>query len=575
MLKYNLQRDPFTNEEYVEIPFKGRRLVEHPAFNKGTAFTQEEREMFELEGLFPERISNIELQSRRSYGHYLEKSSDLGKYIYLISLQDRMETLFFRLLLDHLEEMLPIVYTPTVGEACQRFSHIYRRPRGLYITPSNIHRIEKVLQNAPFANVMLIVVTDGERILGLGDQGAGGMGIPIGKSNLYVAAGGIHPAFCLPVLIDVGTNNENALKDPLYIGVKQERLTGDAYYEIVERFIQGVRRVFPSALVQWEDFGKHHAFNLLEGYRNRICSFNDDIQGTGAVAMAALLSAMRCKKEKLSDQRFVMFGQGQAGLGIARQILTGLLEEGLTENEARNRIFGIDKDGLLLEGMQASPEQQSWLKPFSLVADWKVADKSRISLLETVKNAGGTVLIGVAGQTGAFSEDVIAAAAANTAVPVILPLSNPTSKSECTAEEAYRASGGRCICATGSPFKPVEVDGKKKVVSQCNNLFVFPGMGLGALTSGTSRITDQMFMAASQALSGMLTTEDLERGQVLPAITDVRKVSAQVALAVCRVARESGLGMRADDKCLLDRISNAMWNPRYLPYRYVKPEPAY
>ena len=575
MLKYNLQRDPFTGEEYVEVPFKGRRLVEHPIFNKGTAFAKEEREMFELEGLFPERISNIELQSRRSYGHYLEKSSDLAKYIYLISLQDRMETLFFRLLLDHLEEMLPIVYTPTVGEACQRFSHIYRRPRGLYITPSNIHRIEKVLQNAPFANVMLIVVTDGERILGLGDQGAGGMGIPIGKSNLYVAAGGIHPAFCLPVLIDVGTNNENALKDPLYIGVKQERLTGDAYYEIVERFIQGIRRVFPSALVQWEDFGKHHAFNLLEGYRNRICSFNDDIQGTGAVAMAALLSAMSYKKEKLSEQRFVMFGQGQAGIGIARQILTGLMEEGLTENEARNLIFGIDKDGLLLEGMEASPEQQPWLKPISQVANWKVADKSRISLLETVLNAGATVLIGVTGQTGAFSEEVIAAAAANTAVPVIFPLSNPTSKSECTAETAYKASGGKCICATGSPFKPVDVDGKKKVVSQCNNLFVFPGMGLGALVSGTPRITNQMFMAASQAISSMMTTEDLERGQVLPAITDVRKVSAQVALAVCRVARESGFGMRVDDKCLLDRITNAMWNPRYLPYRYVKPESAY
>jgi malate dehydrogenase (oxaloacetate-decarboxylating) len=575
MLKYNLQRDPFTGEEYVEIPFKGRRLVEHPVFNKGTAFTEEEREMFELEGLFPERISNLELQSRRSYGHYLEKTSDLGKYIYLISLQDRMETLFFRLLLDHLEEMLPIVYTPTVGEACQRFSHIYRRPRGLYITPSNIHRIERVLQNAPFSNVMLIVVTDGERILGLGDQGAGGMGIPIGKSNLYVAAGGIHPAYCLPVLIDVGTNNENALEDPLYIGVKQKRLTGDAYYGIVERFIQGVRRVFPSALVQWEDFGKHHAFNLLEGYRNRICSFNDDIQGTGAVAMAALLSAMRLKKEKLSDQRFVMFGQGQAGVGIARQILTGLMEEGLKENEARNLIFGIDKDGLLLEGMQVSPEQSPWLKSKSLVAEWAVADKSRISLLDTVKNAGGTVLIGVTGQTGAFTEEVIAAVAANTNIPVILPLSNPTSKSECTAEEAYKASGGRCICATGSPFKPVDVDGKKKVVSQCNNLFVFPGMGLGALVSGTPRITDQMLMAASQAISGILTSEDLERGQVLPAITDVRKVSAQVALAVCRVARESGLGMRADDKCLLDRIINAMWNPRYLPYRYVKPEQPY
>jgi malate dehydrogenase (oxaloacetate-decarboxylating) len=572
MYKYILQRDPFTGEEYVEIPFKGRRLVEHPVYNKGTAFTEEEREVFELEGLFPERVSTLETQAARSYGHYLEKSSNLEKYIYLLSLQDRMETLFFRLLLDHLEEMLPIVYTPTVGQACQRFSHIYRRPRGLYITPSNIHHVDKVLRSAPFSNIMLIVVTDGERILGLGDQGAGGMGIPIGKSNLYVTAGGIHPAYCLPVLIDVGTNNEGALEDPLYIGVKQRRLTGDAYYDIIERFVRGVRRVFPKAIIQWEDFGKHHAFSLLEGYRNRVCSFNDDIQGTGAVATAALLSAVRCKKEKLKDQRFVILGQGQAGTGIANQILTGLIEEGLEEQEARNLIFGVDIDGLLVEGMEASPEQRPWLKPQGLVADWKTADKSRISLLETVRNARATVLIGCTGQPGAFSEDVIAAAAVNTEVPIILPLSNPTSKSECTAEEAFRASRGKCICATGSPFKPVDVNGQKRTVSQCNNLFVFPGIGLGALVSGTSRITSGMFMAASRAISEMISPGQLESGQVLPDISEVRKVSTRVALAVAGVARDAGLGIKAEDEKLLTMITNAMWNPSYLPYRHVLPE---
>ncbi len=571
-MKYILQRDPFTGEEYVEVPFKGRRLVEHPIYNKGTAFSQEERETFDLLGLFPETVSTLEIQTRRSYGHFQSKSDDLDKYIYLLALQDRMETLFFRLLLDHLEEMLPIVYTPTVGQACLKFSHIYRRPRGLYITPSNVHHIDRILANAPFSNVMLIVVTDGERILGLGDQGAGGMGIPIGKSNLYVAAGGIHPAYCLPVLIDVGTNNENALADPLYIGVKQHRLTGDAYFDIVERFVQGVRRVFPRAFIQWEDFGKHHAFDLLKRYRNRVCSFNDDIQGTGAVATAALLSAVRYKKERLQDQRFVIFGQGQAGIGIANQILTGLKEEGLPENEARRFIFGIDKDGLLLEGMEASEEQRAWLKPRALVANWKVADRGNITLLETIRNAGATVLIGVTGQTGAFSEEILQTLAQNTEIPVVLPLSNPTANSECTAEEAFRFTGGKCICATGSPFPPVSVGREKRFASQCNNLFIFPGIGLGALVSGTSLITDQMFMEASRAISGMLTSEDLKQGKVLPAITDVRQVSASVALAVARVARDSGLGLRANDEHLKTMILNAMWDPKYLPYRYVKPE---
>jgi malate dehydrogenase (oxaloacetate-decarboxylating) len=572
MLKYVLQRDPFTGEDYVEVPFKGRRLVEHPVYNKGTAFSDEERETFDLLGLFPERVSNLDLQAKRSYGHFKDKSTDLEKYIYLLALQDRMETLFFRLMQDHLEEMLPIVYTPTVGQACLRFSHIYRRPRGIYVTPTNIHQVEKVLANAPFSNVLLVVVTDGERILGLGDQGAGGMGIPIGKSNLYVAAGGIHPAYCLPVMLDVGTNNETALENPLYIGVKQPRLTGDAYFEFVERFVQGVRRVFPRALLQWEDFGKHNAFDLLNNYRNRICSFNDDIQGTGAVATSALLSAVRYKGEKLSRQKFIIFGQGQAGTGIANQILRGLMEEGLTEKEARNLIFGIDKDGLLLEGMTVSREQAPWLKSRDLVADWKAADKARITLMETIRNTGATVLIGVTGQAGAFSEEIIAAVKENTDIPIILPLSNPTSKSECTPETVFKASGGKCIVAAGSPFKPVAVGGRTKIVSQCNNLFIFPGMGLGTLVSGTTKITDEMFMAACRAISGMLTDEDLERGQVLPAITDVRKVSVQVALAVAKVARDSGLGMREDDDRLLTMIKNAMWTPKYLPYRYVKPE---
>jgi malate dehydrogenase (oxaloacetate-decarboxylating) len=575
MLKFILQRDPFTGEEYIEVPFKGRRLVEHPMYNKGTAFSEEERETFELTGLFPERVSNLDVQTKRSYGHFSAKTTNLEKYIYLISLQDRIETLYYRLLVDHLEEMLPIVYTPTVGEACMQFSHIFRRSRGLYITPNNIHKIDKVLSCAPFSNVSLIVVTDGERILGLGDQGAGGMGIPIGKSTLYVAAGGIHPAYCLPILIDVGTNNEDALEDPLYIGVKQKRLVGDEYYQIIEQFVQGVRRVFPSAVIQWEDFGKHHAYPLLKRYRNRVCSFNDDIQGTGAVATAALLSAMRIKSEKLGDQRIVIFGQGQAGVGIANQVLTGLLDEGLSEKEARNLIFGVDKDGLLLDGMTVTEEQEPWLKSRELVAEWKVRDKSNISLIETISNSKATVLIGVTGQAGAFSEEVLAALAQNTEMPVILPLSNPTAKSECTAEFAMHATKGKALCATGSPFPPVKVGEKERVISQCNNLFVFPGMGLGALVSGTPFITDQMFMAASRAVSEMVTKDELKAGQVLPRISDIRDVSAQVALSVAVVARDLGLGLRVEDDRLFTMIKNAMWNPQYLPLRYVKPEMSY
>ncbi|HDR67806.1 MAG TPA: NAD-dependent malic enzyme, partial [Bacteroidaceae bacterium] len=523
ILKFIEQRDPFTGEDIIEVPFKGRRLVEHPMYNKGTAFSNEEREIFQLHGLFPQRVSNLEIQCTRSYGHYSTKTTDLEKYIYLISLQDRMETLFYRLLLDHLEEMLPIVYTPTVGQACKRFSHIFRRPRGLYITPTNIHRVDQVLTNAPFSNVSLIVVTDGERILGLGDQGAGGMGIPIGKSNLYVAAGGIHPAYCLPVLIDIGTNNEDLLKDPLYIGVKNKRLEGNEYYQIIEHFIQGVRRIFPNALIQWEDFGKHHAFNLLENYRHRICSFNDDIQGTGAVATSALLSAVRIKGEKLKDQRIVIFGQGQAGIGIANQIITGIQEEGLNEKEARSLIFGVDKDGLLLEGMQISEEQKPWLKSRDMISGWKLSDQNSVDLMDTIVNTKASVLIGVTGQTGAFNEEILSALAKNTDRPIILPLSNPTAKSECTPEFAFKVTKGRCLIATGSPFPPVEVNGEKRVVSQCNNLFVFPGVGLGALVSGTPVITDGMFMAASKAVCKMVTPEGLKSGEVLPQIKDIRK----------------------------------------------------
>jgi len=572
MLTFSKRTDPFTGEEYIEVPFKGQFLTEHPMFNKGTAFPDEERYGLDLCGLLPDGVSTLSLQKQRTYESFTTKSSDLEKYIYMLSLQDRNETLYYALLQDHLEEMLPIVYTPTVGKACQQFSHLYRRRRGLYITSRNIAHIDSILNNAPFANVSLIVVTDGERILGLGDLGSNGMGIPIGKISLYVAAAGLHPAFCLPIQIDVGTNNEELLKDPLYIGLRQKRLSGQAYDDIIEHFVCGVRRRFPNALLQWEDFGKGNAFRLLETYRERVCSFNDDIQGTGSVAMAVLLSAMKIKKQKLTEQRFMMFGQGQAGVGIARQIITGLVKEGLSYREACGRVYGVDKDGLLLQGMPVSEEQKPLLKSQEEIAGWKVARADRITLLEAIRNSKATVLFGVTGQAGAFDDEVLAAMAANTPLPLIMPLSNPTAKAECTPETIARATNGNYLCATGSPFKPVMVNGRERAVSQCNNLYIFPGVGLGALISGSPRVTDRMFMAASEALSNLVTAEELNSGKLLPHISKIRYVSSQVALAVAREARESGLGARGDDEKLLQMILNAMWEPKYLPLRYQKPD---
>jgi len=570
MLKYSKRIDPFTGEEYVEVPFKGLQLTEHPIYNKGTAFPRSERFDLNLCGLLPEQSTDMELQKQRTYAAFSSKADNLEKYIYMQSLQDRNETLFYALILDHLEEMLPIVYTPTVGKACQEFSRIYRRGRGLYVSANNIDHVDSIFGNAPFEDISLIVVTDGERILGLGDLGSGGMGIPIGKISLYIAAAGLHPAYTLPVMLDVGTNNQELLDDPLYIGLRQKRLTGDAYDEVVEKFVAAVQRRFPKALLQWEDIGKGNAFRVLDRYKERICSFNDDIQGTGSVALGVLLSAMKLKKEKLNDQTFVLFGQGQAGLGIARQVVSGLKAEGLSDQQAKDKIFGIDINGLLVEGMDVSAEQEFLLKDKSIVADWQLENPDKITLLDTIKNAKATVLVGVTGQSGAFDEKILKAMSDNTTLPMIMPLSNPTVKAECTPEFAYNATNGNCLLATGSPFAPVVWDGKENVISQCNNLYVFPGVGLGALVSGSPKVTDQMFIAASNALADMLTEEELQSGRLLPPIDDIRKVEENVALAVAIEARESDLGLRASDDELRKMIQNAMWQPEYLPYRFVE-----
>lgn len=504
-------------------PLRGEALAGNPHFNKGTAFSERERDEFGLRGLLPPRVASMEQQLERVLDNYRRKSTDLERYIHLISLLDRNETLFYRLVLDHLEEMLPIVYTPTVGEACRKFGQIYRRPRGLYVTPADRGRVASLFDHWPFRDVRVIVVTDGERILGLGDLGASGMGIPIGKLSLYVAAGGIRPSQTLPVCLDVGTDREELLGDPLYLGTPQKRLRGPAYDELLEEFVRAANRKFPGVLIQFEDFVGPNALRLLDLYRDRVCCFNDDIQGTGAVALAALLASERVTGRRLPDEKVVIAGAGGAGTGIARAICAAMKEEGLSDEAARSRIWTTDSKGLVTK--TGDPYKREFAR-----------EGGPATFEETVRAVRPTVLVGVAGTAGLFSEDVLRNLADR---PVVLPLSNPTSLSECTPEDVRRATGGRGLCATGSPFAGA---------SQCNNVFVFPAVGLGVLASRADRVTDRMFLAAARKLAALA---DVASGQLLPRITDIRRVELEVARAV------------AGDAPI------EQWEPVYLPYRAV------
>lgn len=549
MKTFSVKTDPLTGEEYLEVYLRGRQLLTDPFLNKGTAFTEEERSTLGLNGLIRSHISDVETQRTRNYEMFSRKQDDIEKYIFLQSLLNRNEILFYDLLCHHLSEMLPIVYTPTVGTACTMFSHITREYRGVYISPETIGNVDRIFEDISLPAVELIVVTDGERILGLGDLGSDGMGIPVGKINLYVAAAGLNPACCLPVCLDVGTNNERLLADPLYTGYRNKRLSGTEYEEFIERFVVAVKRNFPRALLQWEDFAKDKAFKLLERYADRILSFDDDIQGTGAVATAVLLSAMRIKKQQLRDQRFAIVGTGQAGTGIAMSIRAMLLEEGLTEDEARSRIFAVDVDGLLMNYTAGlTPYQVPFAQKRSAIAGW-----SGTTLRDVVKNAKATVLIGVTAKQGLFDRELLEQMANNDERPVILALSNPTSRSECTPQDVAIATKGRGLVATGSPF-----DG----VAQCNNMFVFPGVGLGALVSNASKITPHMFLAASKALSGLATGD-----QLLPPLTAIREVSLQIARAVACEARDSGLGRLLTDAEYDRVLRKAQWQPHYYPFR--------
>ncbi|WP_243324452.1 NAD-dependent malic enzyme [Geothrix sp. SG200] len=572
MKTFTLKIDPLTGEEYYEVYVRGRQLLNNPHLNKASAFTKEERLGLGLDGMLRPGISTLESQLDRTYEAFLRKSDDLEKYIYLSGLLDRNEVLFYRLLVDHLDEMVPIVYTPTVGQACLQLSHIQRRYRGIYITPENIGNIDQIFHGLSQPQVNLIVVTDGERILGLGDLGSDGMGIPVGKVSLYVAAGGVHPGVCLPVTLDVGTNNPRLLEDPLYLGIRKPRLRGAEYEELVEKFVLGVKRNFPGALLQWEDFAKHTAFKNLDRYRERILSFNDDIQGTGSTALAALMTAMRIKKSRFQDERYVIVGMGQAGTGIAMNIRAALKAEGLSDAEARKRIFAVDMQGLLIEGDPLLEEPQMPLAQCrSSVEGWKLDDPSRIGLQDVVRNAHPTVLIGVTAQPNLFDDAILAETAKHSERPIVLALSNPTHKCECSPEAVWKATDGKGLVATGSPFAPVEWKGRTLQASQCNNMYIFPGVGLGALVCKATRITDSMFLAASKAISTFVTPEQEATGLLLPEMKDIRQVSAAVAKAVGIEARNAGLGRLLDDDQLESIVTKAQWEPHYTTYRAGAP----
>jgi malate dehydrogenase (oxaloacetate-decarboxylating) len=559
-----------TNAGVVRTHLHGIELLLNSRLNKGTAFTEEERTAFGLHGLLPPHIGTLEDQRRRRKRVLDDRATPFLKYSNMRDLQDNCETLFYSLIAHYTEELLPIVYTPVVGEGCQRFSEIWRRPRGLFVSYTHKDRIEEILADPRFDDVRCIVVSDGERILGLGDQGAGGMGIPIGKMALYTALGGIPPEHCLPILLDVGTDNEERLNDPIYIGWQHKRIRGADYDEFIEEFVTAVERRWPHILLQWEDFAGVNAAILLERYRNRLCTFNDDIQGTAAITTGTLLAAVRATGRPLKEQTIAMFGSGSAGIGIGDLIITRMKEEGLTEEQARKRIYCFNRHGLLVEGCEGiRPGQEPLVHKKADVAGWKLTGSGAISLLDTVRNAKVTILLGVSAQTGAFTEEIVREMASHVERPIIFPLSNPTSKSEAKPADLLRWSDGRALVGTGSPFDPVEVNGKLVRISQINNSFIFPGLALGILVSRSRRVSNAMIMASAKALASLSPTLEDANAPLLPPIADCRKVSLVVAEAVAKQAMADGTAEKMDDKTLREKIRAYVWEPVYLPYERI------
>jgi malate dehydrogenase (oxaloacetate-decarboxylating)(NADP+) len=544
------------NSRIAAIPH-GVDLLHDPTLNKGTSFTEAERQLFQLKGLLPPRVNSQAEQVARAEGSLRRKESDLERYIFMIALQDRDETLFYRVIQDNLEEIVPIIYTPTVGRACQEYGHIFRRPRGLFISVEDRGHVAELLSNWPNRDVRVIVVTDGERILGLGDLGADGMGIPVGKLSLYTACAGINPSVCLPVTLDVGTNNEALLKDPLYIGQPHHRIRGQAYDDLIEEFVTAAKEVFPRALIQFEDFANQNAFRLLAKYRGRACVFNDDIQGTAAVVLAGLYSATKITKQPLNEQKFVFFGAGEAGTGIADLIVDELMEQGVSEEQARASCWFIDSQGLVVKKRSDLAEhKRAYARDYPFLSD-------PLTIVETVRP---TAIIGVSGKPGAFTPAILRRMAKLNQRPIIFALSNPTANSECTAEEAYRSTDGRAVFASGSPFDPVVIDGKKFIPSQGNNAYIFPGLGLGILASGAKRVTNGMLLAAAGTLANELSEADVNEGRIYPPLTRIRDVSAKIAMAVATVAYNHSLATIPKPADLESHISEQVFEPNYREY---------
>lgn len=550
----------------IETRKGGVWVLTNPATNKGLAFSHDERKKLRLQGMLPHQVQTIEQQVRLEREHIRAKTTDLERYIGLAGLQDRNEVLFYRVLLENLAEFMPIVYTPTVGQACQQYSHIFRTARGIWLTPDDVGRIPEILRYAPFADIRLIVVTDNERILGLGDQGCGGMGIPIGKLALYVTGAGIHPSKCLPVSLDVGTNNPTLLDDPCYIGYRKRRLTGQAYWDFIEAFVQGVREVFPHAIVQWEDFAKDKAFELLGRYQKRVPCFNDDIQGTASVTLGGIFAALRITRQPISKQRIVFIGAGEACTGIARLTASAMRSEGASDADVQRAILTFDSKGLLHTGRDiVEPFKREFAVSTEVMKHYGLDPAALLSPVDVIRAVKPTVLIGATAQPGAFTQEMIQEVGKHVERPLIMPLSNPNSKSECSPHEAIEWTDGRALVATGSPFADVSYGGRTHVIGQGNNVFIFPGVGLGAAVSEAREVTEEMFAIASRTLAGCVTPERLDAGAIYPNQDELREVSFRIACAVVKYASDNHLGRHIPDDKIEPTVRRAVWYPDYVP----------
>jgi malate dehydrogenase (oxaloacetate-decarboxylating) len=551
----------------LSVGLHGISLLHHPFLNKGTAFTHEERDRFGLEGYLPQHVDSLEEQLERSYAQLHQCDTNLGKFVFLSQLHESNVTLFYALVQKYIEEILPLIYTPTVGDAVENFSHIFRRPEGIYLSYKQQDKIDKILQEHQSESINFIIVTDGEAVLGIGDQGIGGMDISIGKLMVYIACSGINPSRVLPIQLDVGTNNEKLLKDPQYLGWRHSRIADHEYDTFIDHFVASAVKHFPKVFLHWEDFGRGNARRNLDKFRNKMCTFNDDMQGTGIVATANVIAAVKAKGEELKTQKVIMFGAGTAGCGIADQIWDALKASGMTEEEAYQSIYLVDRFGLVTEHLSDIPSfQQPYIKGASEVESWDVKDKSNISLLETVKAIQPTILIGVSTVKGAFTEEVVKEMYAHTKHPIIMPLSNPNSRSEAEPKDLIQWTDGNAVIAAGSPYDPVEYKGKTYRVSQGNNAFIFPGLGLGAIAVQANRMTDNMIRAACLTLSGFSPTLKDKTAPLLPPVKDIGKVSQAVAHAVAEQAIKDGVAEKTGD--LTKLINEASWKPEY--YEYTK-----